>query len=72
MRRPLTALDVLAAAQSDIMRERVRVEAEKALRRWADKPCECPRPENASGDRECLPCKARAALRRMSPGGPHA
>lgn len=32
------------------------------LARMASNPCECPRPENASGDRECTPCKARRAV----------
>lgn len=34
------------------------------IARLAAAPCECPRPENASGDRECVPCKAAKALAR--------
>jgi hypothetical protein len=35
------------------------------LQRWSKMPCECPRPENASGDRECNPCKMKRAYNTM-------
>ena len=59
----------VAAIHASLVQDRVAVEVRRTLFRWAGLACECPRPENASGDRRCMTCKARMALMDMAQRG---